>query len=249
LDEADRMIDMGFIEDIEAIERNIPEDRQTLLFSATMPDSLIEMRERFTRDAKKVKTQIKVQGDVLRQYYYDVDYKTKFSLLVHLINQENPKLAIIFCNSRRYASAVAKNLQYNGINAAELHGGLSQQRREDVMKNFHNGITKILVATDVASRGLDIKNVTHIFNYNIPKSAEDYTNRIGRTARAGESGKAISLLSSDDYDSFRRITGFFSYEIESIEMPHFRILPFRKYQQNEIRNFKGVRHFGRRPWS
>jgi superfamily II DNA/RNA helicase len=249
LDEADRMIDMGFIEDIEAIERNIPEDRQTLLFSATMPDSLIEMRERFTRNAKKVKTQIKVQEDVLRQYYCDVDYKMKFSLLVHLINQENPKLAIIFCNSRRYASAVAKNLQYNGINATELHGGLSQQRREDVMENFHKGITKILVATDVASRGLDIKDVTHIFNYNIPKNAEDYTNRIGRTARAGESGKAISLLSSDDYDSFRRITRFFSYEIENTEVPDFRILPFRKYQQNEIRNFEGGRHFGRRSGS
>jgi ATP-dependent RNA helicase DeaD len=243
------MIDMGFIEDIETIERNIPEDRQTLLFSATMPDSLIEMREKFTRNAKKIKTQIKVQEDVLRQYYCDVDYTMKFSLLVHLINQENPKLAIIFCNSRKYASAVAKNLQYNGINATELHGGLSQQRREDVMENFHKGITEILVATDVAARGLDIKNVTHIFNYNIPKTAEDYTNRIGRTARAGESGKAISLLSRDDYDSFRRITRFLSYEIEKTEVQDFRILPFRKYQQNQIRNFDGGRHFRRGSWS
>jgi superfamily II DNA/RNA helicase len=249
LDEADRMIDMGFIEDIETIERNIPEDRQTLLFSATMPDSLIEMRERFTRNAKKVKTQIKVQEDVLKQYYFDVDHKIKFSLLVHLINQENPKLAIIFCNSRRAASAVARNLRYNGINAAELHGGLSQQRRENVMENFHKGITEILVATDVAARGLDIKDVTHIFNYNIPKNAEDYTNRIGRTARAGKSGKAISLLSSEDYDSFRRITRFFSYEIENAQVPDFRTLPFRKHQQNEIRNFEGRRHFGRRSGS
>jgi len=249
LDEADRMIDMGFIEDIEAIERNIPEDRQTLLFSATMPDSLIGIRDRFTRNAKKIKTQIKVQENVLRQYYCDVDHKMKFSLLVHLINQENPKLAIIFCNSRRAASAVAKNLQYNGINATELHGGLSQQRRENVMENFHKGITEILVATDVAARGLDIKDVTHIFNYNIPKNAEDYTNRIGRTARAGKSGKAISLLSRDDHDSFRRIIRIFSYEIENTKVPDFRILPFRKYQQNEIRNFEGGRHFGRRSWS
>jgi superfamily II DNA/RNA helicase len=109
-------------------------------------------------------------------------------------------------------------------------------------------MTKILVATDVAARGLDIKNVTHIFNYSIPKSAEDYTNRIGRTARAGESGKAISLLSRDDHDSFRRIIRSFSYEIEKMEVQGFRILPFRKCQ-DETRNFEGGRHFGRRPWS
>jgi superfamily II DNA/RNA helicase len=101
----------------------------------------------------------------------------------------------------------------------------------------------------VAARGLDIKDVIHIFNYNMPKNAEDYTNRIGRTARAGKSGKAISLLSSDDHDSFRRITRIFSYEIENTEVPNFRILPFRKYQQNEIRNFEGRRHFGRRSGS
>ena len=245
LDEADKMIDMGFVEDIETIERNIPKDRQTLLFSATMSDSLLEMREKFTKNAKKIKTQTKVRKDVLRQYYCDVDYKMKFSLLVHLINQENPKLAIIFCNSRRDASAVARNLRYSGINATELHGGLTQQRRENVMENFHKGMTKILVATDVAARGLDIKNVTHIFNYSIPKTAEDHTNRIGRTARAGESGKAISLLGRDDHDSFRRITRFFSHEIEKMEVQDFRILPFRKYQQNEIRNFEGGRHFRR----
>jgi ATP-dependent RNA helicase DeaD len=249
LDEADKMIDMGFIEDIELIEQNIPEDRQTLLFSATMSDSLIGMRDRFTKNAKKIKTQTKLGEDVLRQYYCDVDYKMKFSLLVHLINQENPTLAIIFCNSRRDASAVARNLQYNSINAAELHGGLSQQRREEVIENFHKGMIKILVATDVAARGLDIKNVTHIFNFNIPKKAEDYTNRIGRTARAGESGKAISLLSRDEHDSFRRIIRIFSYNIENMEVQNFRILPFRKYQQDEIRNFEDRRHFGRRSWS
>ena len=249
LDEADRMIDMGFIEDIEEIERNIPEKRQTLMFSATMPDSLIGMRDRFTRNAKKIKTQTNVREDILKQFYCDIEREMKFSLLVHLINQENPKLAIIFCNSRIDASAVARNLQYNNINATELHGGLTQQRRERVMEDFHRGITKILVATDVAARGLDIKNVTHIFNYGIPKNAEDYTNRIGRTARAGESGKAISLLSRDDHDSFRRIIRSFSYEIEKMEVSDLRSLPFRRHQQNESRDFENNRHFGRRSWS
>ncbi|HKZ45703.1 MAG TPA: DEAD/DEAH box helicase, partial [archaeon] len=235
LDEADKMIDMGFVEDIEDIERNIPEDRQTLLFSATMPDSLIKIRDRFTRNPKKVKTRTTVREDVLKQFYCDVDYTAKFSLLVHLIQQENPTLAIIFCNSRNDASSVARNLQYNNINATELHGGLSQQRREEVMEKFHEGVTRILVATDVAARGLDIKSVTHIFNYSIPRNAEEYTNRIGRTARAGESGKAISLLSRDDHDSFRRVLRSFSYDIEKMEVSDFRILPFRKHESYERR--------------
>jgi len=233
LDEADRMIDMGFIEDIETIERNIPKDRQTLMFSATMPDCLFEIRERFTKNAKKIKTETKVRDDILKQYYYDVRQGEKFSLLVHLIREENPNLSIIFCNSRREANVVYRNLQNNGINAAALHGGLSQQQRERVMEEFHNGLVKILVATDVAARGLDIKNVTHVFNYNIPRNMDDYVNRIGRTARAGESGKAIALLSKEDHGFFRTIIRGFDYCIEKIETPNFTRLPFNAYQFTE----------------
>jgi len=246
LDEADRMIDMGFIEDIETIERNMPKNRQTLLFSATMPDSLMKIREKFTEDAKKIKTKTKVSEDVLKQYYCDIDQKRKFSLLVNLINHEKPKLSIIFCNTRRDAGAVARNLRNYDINSTALHGGLSQHQRETVIGNFHKGITKILVATNVASRGLDIKNVTHIFNYSIPKDAEDYTNRIGRTARAGESGKVISLLSREEHGSFRRIISTFSYNIERMEVPDLKILPFRKHESRENRNFGGRRYFRRR---
>jgi ATP-dependent RNA helicase DeaD len=246
LDEADKMIDMGFIDDIEMIENHIPKDRQTLLFSATMPDSLLRIREKFTKNAKKIKTETKVREDFLRQYYCDIDYKRKFSFLVHLINQENPNLAIIFCNSRRDVDLVSRNLEFNGINATSLHGGLSQQRREEVMASFHKGIKRVLVATDVAARGLDIKNVTHIFNYSIPKDIEEYTNRIGRTARAGKSGKAISLLSKEDHDSFRRIINNFSYDIQKMEVSDFKILPFNKQQYHENRNFGNRRFFGRR---
>jgi ATP-dependent RNA helicase DeaD len=244
LDEVDKMIDMGFIDDIKEVERNIPRDRQTLLFSATMPESLVRIRDSFTRNAKKVKTQTKVGENFLKQYYCDVDYTAKFSLLVHLIEKENPKLAIIFCNSRRDTSSVAKNLRDNDINATELHGGLTQARREAVMDDFHRGRTKMLVATDVAARGLDIKNVTHIFNYSIPKDTEEYTNRIGRTARAGESGKAISLLSREDHDSFRRVIRMFDFDIEKMQVGDFRILPFRK-QTYESRGFEDRRNFGR----
>jgi ATP-dependent RNA helicase DeaD len=206
----------------------------------------MKLRERFTKDAKKIKTKTKVSEDVLKQYYCDVDRKGKFSLLVHLINREKPKLSIIFCNTRRDTSAVARNLRNYGMNAADLHGGLSQHQRETVIENFHKGITKILVATNVASRGLDIKNVTHIFNYSIPKDVRDYTNRIGRTARAGESGKVISLLAKEDHNSFRKIIRRFSHDITKMEVSDFKILPFKKNKYRRNRNFKGRRSFRRR---
>ena len=236
LDEADKMIDMGFIEDIETIERNIPKNRQTLLFSATMSESLMKIRERFTKNAKKIKTETKVRDDLLDQYYCDVDQKEKFSILVHLINQEKPRLAIVFCNSRRDVDAVADNLKNIITDSDALHGGMSQSKREHVIASFHRGRTRILVATDVAARGLDIKNVTHIFNYSVPRNPEDHVNRIGRTARAGESGKAISLLSRDDHSSFRRIISMFSYEVKKMVVTNFKILPFYTH-------FKETRQF------
>jgi ATP-dependent RNA helicase DeaD len=202
----------------------------------------LRIRERFTKNAKKIRTKTKVEDNILKQYYCDVDQRSKFSLLVHLINQENPKLTIIFCNSRREVNSLSTNLQSNGINATALHGGLTQYQREKVMENFHSGVTKVLVATDVAARGLDIKNVTHIFNYGIPKNAEDYVNRIGRTARAGETGKAISLLVREDHGSFRRIMDRFSFDVQKMRVMDFKILPFNRYPTDENRNFKGRRY-------
>lgn len=231
LDEADKMISMGFIDDIKMIERQIPSDRQTLLFSATMPDSLIGIAKNFTNDPKRIKTAHKVRDDILKQFYYDVDRMEKFSLLAHLVNEENPDLFIVFCNMRYEANDVARNLKLNGINAEYLHGGLTQASRERTIERFHKGKIRCLVATNVAARGLDIKNVTHVFNYSIPKDAEDYANRIGRTARAGKSGKAISLLSRDDHASFGRILNTFSYEIEKMDKPDFKKLAFKKAQR------------------
>lgn len=228
LDEADKMINMGFIEDIEFVARSLPKDRQTLLFSATMPSALMSIRERFTRDAKKIKTANKLRDDVLKQYYCDVNRADKFSLLVHLINEENPELGIIFCNSRRDVDAVSNNLKHNGVDSAALHGGMTQGRREKVMDMFHKGKFRLLVATDVAGRGLDINDVSHIFNYSIPKNVEEYTNRVGRTARAGKTGKAISLLCRDDHHLFTRIIRLFDYEIEKMQVSPFKRLPFRR---------------------
>ena len=244
LDEADKLIDMGFEEDIWAIERHIPRERQTLLFSATMPSALTKIRDRFTRNPKKIQTETKVREDLLKQYYVDVDLRQKFSILVHLIKKEEGELAIIFCNSRRDATSIANNLQKNDISAEALHGGLTQQMRERVLSNFHQGTTRVLVATDVASRGLDIRNVTHIFNYSIPKFPEDYINRIGRTARAGESGKVISILTREEHNAFRKILRDSGYEIEKITVTDFKILPFELHHDREFRSFGGKRRFG-----
>ena len=243
LDEADRMIDMGFIEDIEEIERKIPKERQTLLFSATMPESLIGITKRFMKDAKRIKTKTQISENILKQFYCDIDQGRKFSLLVHLIKEEEPKLSIVFCNTRREVDGITDNLKENGVNTKALHGGLSQARREKVMDDFHKGIIKTLVATDVAARGLDIKNVTHIFNYRVPKNPEDYVNRIGRTARAGESGKAISLLSRDDHEPFRKIMNKYRYDVSKMRIGDFKNLPFKKFYSNDgdNRNFRSRR--------
>jgi len=241
LDEADRMIDMGFIDDIGKIESNLPDNRQTLLFSATMPRDLIKITSRFTDKAKRIKTETKVEEDLLEQHYSDVKPHEKFSLLVHLIKKEDPELAIVFCKTRRETSSVARNLQKQGINAEAIHGGLSQHQREKALKKFHEGKIRFLVATDVASRGIDVDNISHIFNYRLPSNAEDYVNRIGRTARAGKSGKVISLLSKDDHNSFRRIMEKYTYNINKLEISDFKNLPFRKRSSRKRRSHRNYR--------
>ncbi|MBU5689774.1 MAG: DEAD/DEAH box helicase [Candidatus Aenigmatarchaeota archaeon] len=226
LDEADKMIEMGFIEDIKRIERFLPKKRQTLMFSATMPEYLENIRDNFTNNPMKVKTKVKVDDSRLKQYYVDIERENKFSLLVFLINSEMPSKSIIFCESRRDVDAITENLLVNRIKAQKLHGGLNQKMREKVISNFYSNKIQILVATDVAARGLDVKEISHIFNYNIPKNSEDYVNRIGRTARAGKAGKVINLLSKDDHKNMTNIISRYSYSIEKIEKPNFPKLKF-----------------------
>ncbi len=226
LDEADRMVDMGFIDDVGEIAGHLPRERQTLLFAATMPEGLEGVIAKFTRDPKKVRTEIKVNEELLEQYYCNVERRLRFSLLVHLFREEMPKTAIVFCNSRREVESLTKNLNKVGIAAVAIHGGLSQSRRESVIDSFHRGRINVLVATDVAARGLDFKSVSHVFNYSIPKNSEDYVNRIGRTARAGKSGKAISLLTVEDHGFFRRIVNLYGFSVQEIEYGELEHLPF-----------------------
>ena len=205
LDEADRMWDMGFKEDVGKIVNVCPKDRQTLLFSATISSELASFSEKYMKTPVEISVESYVDASKLKQIYYDVRDDEKFSLLVHLLENENAHLVMIFCNTRRNTDFVAKNLNNAGISAQAIHGGMEQNKRSRVMKGFDNSKVNVLVCTDVAGRGLDISGVSHVYNYDLPLDAKDYVHRIGRTARAGAEGIAINILASRDYNNFMNI--------------------------------------------
>lgn len=205
LDEADRMLEMGFIEDVEKIIRQCPKKRQTLFFSATISQQIRELAKRYMDNPERVTAKKYVDPSKLRQVYYNVQRNMKLSLLIHLLEHENSELVMVFCNSRKTVDFVTKNLKANRIEAIAIHGGLSQNKRNSTIETFNTGKRNVLVCTDVAARGLHIPNVSHIYNYDIPKDATDYVHRIGRTARAGEEGKVINLLSPEDHGNFYRV--------------------------------------------
>ncbi len=241
LDEIDKMLDMGFIDDVEKIIRKIPKDRQTLMFSATTDQGPIKQMHKHLQDPEIIKTGSLVQEHKLRQVFYDIyPKKHKFSILVHLLKENTDGLSIIFCATRREVDLVTKNLRRNNIEAFAMHGGMTQNRRLKSLSALKKENTDILVATDVAARGLDIKNVTYIYNYDVPKTDKDYIHRIGRTARAGEKGNAITLLTKPDHPHFRRVQSNKKLNIERKEMPDFKQLPFIK--QKSQRNFRGKRN-------
>ena len=221
LDEADRMLDMGFIEDVEQIIKECSKKRQTLFFSATISSSIKSLANKYMIEPKKVSAIKHVDPSKLKQIYYDMPRNLKLSLLVHLLKKEKSGLVMVFCNTRRNTDFVVKNLKANRINAIAIHGGLSQNRRTKTMELFNNTKKEVLVCTDVAARGLHIDNVSHIYNYDIPKDAKDYVHRIGRTARAGEEGEAINFLCDMDYDNFSRILSEYrDFKINKVEKPH-----------------------------
>ncbi len=226
LDEADKMFEMGFIDDVQSIIQQVPSERQTMLFSATIGADVKMLSSRYMKHPESVRAGAHVDKSLLKQDYYNVNPRDKFSLLLHLIKNENPSLGMIFCGTRHTTDLVAKNLQKSGMEAVAIHGGHSQNRRTAIIQDFHSGKIHILVATDVAARGLDIKGVSHIFNFDIPKSSNEYVHRIGRTARAGKSGKAISLLVDIDHDNFRRVLEDRSLNIECMPLPAFERVPF-----------------------
>ncbi|VVB59301.1 putative ATP-dependent RNA helicase [uncultured archaeon] len=244
LDEMDKMLDMGFIDDVDTIIRNVPKSRQTMLFSATMPESIHSLISRYLQSPVILKAQAKVDKSLLKQIYYVVEQHEKFSLLVHLLTHKTSGFAMVFCGTRHQVDAITRNLQKNGINSMAIHGGLTQNRRMHALNSLKSADIDVLVATDVAARGLDIKNVTHVYNFDAPKTPEEYTHRVGRTARAGKAGDAITLLAHRDFENFDRVLRDRTIEVKKEELPDFKRIPFRAREEGR---FARGGHSGARP--
>ncbi len=226
LDEADKMVEMGFIEDVDRILSATHEERQIILFGATLSKEIDGIKNQYMHEAVTVETELQVKDDLLEQYFYNVDQREKFSLLVHLLKKEQKELTIIFCSKRSTVEILTKNLRLQGIKAEMIHGKITQTRRLHVIDQFHKGKANILVASSVAARGLDIKDVSHVFNYDLAQDPQEYVHRVGRTARAGESGKAITLLSYQDHDAFRQILGRYHLTVQELPKENYPLLQF-----------------------
>jgi len=254
LDEADRMLDMGFIDDVTKIIHECPGKRQTLLFSATISSDIFYLAKKWMKNPIEVEAESYVDPKKLSQFYYDVPDNLKFSLLVHLLRNEKAGLTMVFCNTKRNVDFVAKNLRFAGIDASPIHGGFSQEKRTRTMDAFNAKKVFVLVCTDVAARGLDIKGVSHVYNYDLPAESKDYIHRIGRTARAGKEGKAISILASRDYDNFRRILKDYEIQVAQEKLPYLERVRIRwmdkpkgyDNRRREYQHRENKRRFGRR---
>jgi len=199
LDEADRMLDMGFSEDVKKIIRLLPDKKQTLFFSATMPPPIKQLANLLLVDPVKVEvTPSAPVVEIIQQSLYYVDKQNKRLLLIHLLNDESVKTALVFTRTKHGADKLARDLNRAGLKADALHGNKSQNERQRTLSNFKNNRTRVLVATDIAARGIDIDLLSHVVNYELPEAAETYIHRIGRTGRAGADGKAISFCGYDE---------------------------------------------------
>jgi ATP-dependent RNA helicase DeaD len=217
LDEADRMLDMGFIDDIEYILSKAPSNRQTSLFSATIDQSVMNICNRYLKNPEKILvSKDEIALPQIDQYYMVVNHYSKFETLCNVLNENHIDRAIIFCKTRTETSILADKLTRKGYDAKPLHAGLTQPQRDFVVDSFRKGKLRLLVATDVAARGLDIQGITHIINYDVPLDALVYFHRIGRTARKGEGGTAITLVSYGELTDFNNIKALTKTTIEEM---------------------------------
>ncbi|WP_418876551.1 DEAD/DEAH box helicase [[Clostridium] scindens] len=220
LDEADEMLNMGFREDIETILEGVPEERQTVLFSATMPKPILDITKRFQKNAELIKvTKKELTVPNIEQFYYEVKPKNKEEVLSRLLDIYNPKLSVIFCNTKKQVDLLVNGLLGRGYFAAGLHGDMKQAQRDRVMDGFRKGKTEILVATDVAARGIDVEEVEAVFNYDLPQDDEYYVHRIGRTGRAGRVGRSFSFVTGKEVYKLKEIQRYCKTKIYAQKVP------------------------------
>lgn len=257
LDEADRMLDIGFRPDIEKILRACPRDRQTLLLSATVPPPIERMAQRYMQDPVRLEfSPSKIAASTIEQFYFTVDQDKKFDLLLRLIDREDPKQAIIFCRTKRGTDRIHQKLakKYNRVGV--IHGDLPQSARNRAMSALRDGKLKLLVATDVVGRGIDVSTVSHIVNFDIPQYCDDYIHRVGRTGRMGREGVAFTFVLPDEGDELTRIEMRIDTLLKRDEMPGFELVsataetgadgPLDEATEREMEEKKAVQaRFGR----
>ena len=220
LDEADEMLNMGFVEDVEEIISHTGDDRRVMLFSATMPERIVRLAEQYMRDTEHVRVESQTMTtDLTNQIYFEVRESDKFDALTRIIDVEPEFYGIVFCRTKLDCDAVATRLQQRGYSAEGLHGDVSQAMREKILKKFRDKVVNILVATDVAARGIDVSNLSHVINYALPQDTESYVHRIGRTGRAGREGTAITFISSSEYRRFNGMMRDIQAEVRKEELP------------------------------
>lgn len=220
LDEADEMLNMGFREDIETILQDTREERQTILFSATMPKPILDLTKKYQKNPELIKVvhkELTVKN--IEQVYFEVKEKNKLEILSRLIEMHNPKLSLVFCNTKKKVDDVVTQLQARGYFADGLHGDMKQPQRDRVMNKFRNGTVEILVATDVAARGIDVDDVEVVFNYDVPQDEEYYVHRIGRTGRAGRTGKAFTFAYGKEIYKLKDIQRYTKTKIKKQQVP------------------------------
>ncbi|MGM9972761.1 MAG: DEAD/DEAH box helicase [Clostridiaceae bacterium] len=232
LDEADEMLNMGFIDDIEEIIKSSNSDRQTLLFSATMPQEIRRLSKRYMKDNTKHISIVKSTMTVstIDQYYFEIKHKDRFESLCRILDVDEPSSAIIFCNTKRGVDELVESLQRRGYNVEGMHGDLSQNLRLNTLRKFKDGTLEFLVATDVAARGIDVENISHVINYDIPQDIESYVHRIGRTGRANKTGTAYSLVTPREYMTLKQIEKFTKSKIKRKELPTIDDIFSSKYK-------------------